>query len=99
MNSMTQIKLRKYKTQYSAEMTRPEEYVTENRNKRPRVIGYFRMDRICWGIRMDRVEVNRRIALRAITAIQATEITFQMSKWAWLVSIPAAANDDLNCGG
>jgi hypothetical protein len=78
-------------------MTRPGEYITDTVNNRPRKRRNFRMDRIWLGIRIDRVAANRRIARRAITEIQPTEMIFQMSKWAWLVSVKTP--DPLNCGG
>jgi len=99
MNSTTQIKVRKYKMENSNDTMRPGEYATDPRNSRPRENAILKMERICFGIRIDRIATNRRIARRAITEIQPTDIALQISKWAWLVSTPAKAVVDLNCGG
>jgi hypothetical protein len=72
MNSTTQIKVRKYKMVNSADTMRPGEYATDARNRRPRKKATFRMDPICFGIRIDRAAVKRRIARRAIKEIQPT---------------------------
>jgi hypothetical protein len=72
MNSTTQIKVRKYKMENSSDTMRPGEYATDPRNSRPRKNAILKMERICFGIRTDRAEARRRIALRAISEIQPT---------------------------
>jgi hypothetical protein len=67
-----QIKVRKYKMTYSAETTRPGEYTIDARNNKPRKMDNLRMDRICFGIRIDRAVANRIMARRAITASHPT---------------------------
>jgi hypothetical protein len=57
---------------YSVEMTRPGEYATDARNNMPRKKGNFKMDRVCFGMRIDRAVANRTMARRAITESQPT---------------------------
>jgi hypothetical protein len=57
---------------YSAEIMRPGEYATDARNVKPRKRAYFRMDLVCFGSRIDRTALKRRIARRAINKSQPT---------------------------
>jgi len=97
MNSIIQIKVRRYKILYSVEMTRPGEYVTEIRNNSPSNMAYVKTDRTCFGIRILSAAVKRRIARRATKEIQPTCKIFHMSKCAWDVSVPTIGA--LNIGG
>jgi hypothetical protein len=72
MNSTTQINVRKYKIENSSDTMRPGEYATDPRNSRPRKKAILKMERVCFGIRIDRAEARRRIALMPINEIQPT---------------------------
>jgi hypothetical protein len=66
------IKPRKYKKEYAAETKRLGEYIADARNNRPSKKANFKMDRTCFGIRIDSAEAKRYIARIAIAASKAT---------------------------
>jgi hypothetical protein len=82
--------------EYAADTGRLGEYIADARYKRPRKKAYLRMDRICFGIRIDCAAINRKIALEEIAARNPTWKKAQRSITPLVASIPPCG---LNMGG
>jgi hypothetical protein len=72
MNSKTQIKVRRYKMEYAADTIRLGEYTAETIYSAPRKKAIIRIDRICFGMRIERALDKRQIARKEIIESRPT---------------------------